>query len=130
MSQCGKAPVRRVTVDECLDEGLARVLIADLAPNTKEFSDTYRDWQDERDVLVTPEDYCQKLGVTESSLPWLELREGRVFLVGSFKIVRRRGPDSFRVTARARGPLRIDGRAVVDQGVRELYSHVLRREEG
>ncbi len=125
--KAGKAPVRRMTVDEKLAEGDIRLLVAPLAPKVKEFFDRDSEWDQEYEVRVRPENFVQELGIlVPAEWPWERLAEGQVFLVGEFEIVgERTAPKYFRVSRGHNEFLRLDDLEEFRQGIKWLYSQVL-----
>jgi hypothetical protein len=85
--------VRRITIDERLADGLIRILIADLKANQKTFGDDPEYWGEEKEFLVHPEDYREKMGMPRVARkwPWRNLHEGQVFLSGGFCKVPEKG---------------------------------------
>ncbi|MBA7580224.1 MAG: hypothetical protein GH159_05335 [Dehalococcoidia bacterium] len=90
--------VRRITIDERLDDSLIRILVADLKANLKTFGDDPEYWEEEKEFLVRPkdyqgEDYQEAMGMTQANVkkwPWESLYEGQVFLEGRFRGSRNR----------------------------------------
>ncbi|MHC4250737.1 MAG: hypothetical protein ACYS9X_16540 [Planctomycetota bacterium] len=58
-----EAVVRRITVDERLDETLIRFVIAPLAGGVEKITDSLEDWGPEEEELVTPKTFLRCLGV-------------------------------------------------------------------
>ena len=82
-----RAPVLRITIDEKLEDNLIRALAARLKAGVKIFSDDPDYWQEEEELYLKPSNYEDLLGLTRynaRSWPWNRLREGQVFLVGTF----------------------------------------------
>jgi hypothetical protein len=77
--------VVRITVDERLSDDLVRLLIAPLAAGVNTITDRDEDWGPEQEVMVSPANYAQRMGVREDELSWHALAEGQVFLVGEFE---------------------------------------------
>jgi hypothetical protein len=126
----GDAPIRRITIDEKLSDNLIRALASPLAPGVEEFGDDTKDWGEEEDFLIRPDDYVDRLGIPLSEKqiwPWSDLREGRVFLSGRFEASGDQPkPERFRIT---RGPerfMRIDG--AIKEQVKRLYFKALKTE--
>lgn len=82
------SPVRRITIDEKLADSLIRILIANLKDDVTTFSDDSKYWEEEKELLVRPDDYQKKMGMTQANVekwPWKNFHEGQVFLVGRFR---------------------------------------------
>ncbi|MBA7703935.1 hypothetical protein ES703_112732 [subsurface metagenome] len=82
------SPVRRITIDERLADDLVRILVADLKANREKFGDEPKHWRGEKELLVRPDDYQEKMGMTQANVkkwPWESLYEGQVFLQGEFR---------------------------------------------
>jgi hypothetical protein len=95
------SPVRRITIDERLADGLIRILIANLKDGVATFSDDSKYWEEEKDLLVRPDDYRKKMGMTRANVkkwPWDNLYEGQVFLQGRFRGSRNRRAKGIFVT--------------------------------
>ena len=124
-----KAQVRRITVDERLSDDLFRFVFCSLEEGIKKFTDRDDEWQEEREKLVHPRNYSRILFVKKSDGPaWETLKEGQVYLSGEFEVIGdRTKPDHFRVSPGRREFLRIDNLEIIDEGVKSLYSDVLRR---
>ena len=128
-----KVRVRRITVDERLANDLIRLTICPLAEGVEEFLDRQSDWGREREVWARPKTYARTLGVPSAEAPpWETLEEGQVFLSGEFEIVE---PESvgdrtpqkyFRVSPGRKNFLRIDDMKEFKEGVKQIYSDVLR----
>ena len=91
------SPVRRITIDEKLEDDLMRILIANLKDNVTTFSDDSTYWEEEEELLVRPDNYQKKIGMTRDNAkkwPWDNLYEGQVFLVGRFRVSRNRGAQT------------------------------------
>jgi len=126
-----KVQVRRITVDEQLGEALFRVLVARLATGVQWFFDREDDWQREREVLVRPGNYLERLGISPSEREkwsWEELEEGQVFLSGEFEIVgKRKEPDYFVISPGKEEFLRLDKVRALIEGTQQTCSNLLRR---
>jgi len=124
-----KVRVCRITIDEKLSTDLFRFVLCFLRDGLKKFTDLDDEWQEEQQKLVNPQNYFHILGVKENEAPtWETLEEGQVFLSGEFKVVgSKKKPRYFKVSPSQRKFLRIDTLALIDDGVRALYSDVLRR---
>lgn len=127
--EIGKVRVCRITVDEKLSADLCRFVLCFLREGLEKFTDLDEEWQEEKDRLVNPQSYLQVLDVKESDAPaWETLEEGQVFLSGEFKVVgSKKKPRYFKVNPGERKFLRVDTLSLIDDGVRALYSDVLRR---
>ncbi len=55
--------VRRITIDEKLSEDLIRVLISPLKKGTRKFRDQLEYWEDEKEELVRPDSFAEKMGI-------------------------------------------------------------------
>jgi len=123
-----KVRVRRITVDEKLSDDLFRFVFCHLTECTKQFTDRDDEWQEERGKLVHPQDYSRILDVKKSEAPdWETLQEGQVYLSGEFKVIGdQTKPGCFEVSPGRRKFFRIDNLDVIDEGVKSLYSDVLR----
>ena len=123
-----KVRVRRITVDEKLSDGLFRFVFCQLTEGIKQFTDRDDEWQEEREKLVHPQDYSRILDVKKSEAPvWETLQEGQVYLSGEFKVIGdQTKPECFEVNPGRRKFLRIDNLDMIDEGVKSLYSDVLR----
>ena len=120
--------VKRITVDEKLEDNLVRLLICELPQGAKKFSDEEAKWGDEESYFVTPDDYVQEMGIPrwkEKDWPWEGLREGQVFLSGNFVTVgRSKSSRRFAAGRKRRNFLSIEH--VVKEEAKRLYSEVLR----
>ena len=132
MSDIGEAQgplVRRITIDEKLEDGLFRILIASLRDNIMEFSDELWCWNEEREDFILPEDYAQKLGMTKRNAeawPWDSLCEGQVFLQGRFMMnPNQKARMKFFVNKRRRNFRRVD--PLLKEQVKQTYLAVLQR---
>jgi len=124
-----KVRVRRITVDEKLSDDLFRFVFCSLKEDIEKFTDRDDEWQEEREELVHPKDYSQILDVKKSEAPaWETLQEGQVYLSGEFKVIGdQTKPEYFKVNPGRRKFLRIDNLDMIDEGVKSIYSDVLRR---
>jgi len=144
-----KSRVFRITVDEVLDQSAVRLLVAPQAVGVEDIAvDDLTCWQDEVPLIATEDDCLNQLGLRGGELVaaavkavsgaqttgkaarrefWHGLKEGQVFLVGSFEVVKRRsGPK--RVAVRRKGPkrfLRIDRMTAVKDGGKKLYAEAI-----
>lgn len=123
-----KVRVRRITVDEKLSEDLFRFVFCSLKEGIEKFTDQSDKWQKEKGKLVHPGNYSRILYVEKSKAPpWETLQEGQVYLSGEFEVVGdQTKPDYFRVSPGRRKFLRIDKLDMINDGVKSLYSDVLR----
>jgi hypothetical protein len=123
-----KVRVRRITVDEKLSDDLFRFVFCPLREGIKQFTDRDDEWQEEREKLVHPQDYSRILDVKKSEAPaWETLQEGQVYLSGEFEVIGdQTKPEYFKVSSGRRHFLRIDNLGIIDEGVKALYSDVLR----
>lgn len=124
-----KVRVRRITVDEKLSDDLFRFVFCSLNEGIKKFTDRDDEWQEEREKLVHPRNYSRILYVKKSEAPaWETLKEGQVYLSGEFKVIGdKTKPEYFEVSSGQREFLRIDNLEIIDEGIKSLYSDVLRR---
>lgn len=124
-----KARVRRITVDEKLSDDLFRFVFCSLNEGIKKFTDRDDEWQEEREKLVHPRNYSRILYVKKSEAPaWETLKEGQVYLSGEFEVIGdKTKPEYFEVSSGQREFLRIDNLEIIDEGIKSLYSDVLRR---
>jgi hypothetical protein len=119
--------VKRITVDEKMQDDLIRLLICELPQGVKDFSEEEAEWSEEKDCFVTPDDYDQKMGIPKSKVKhwsWESLREGQVFLSGNFVTVKRGKHRRFAAGRKRKNFLSIED--VVKEEVKRLYSQVLR----
>ncbi len=89
--------VRRITIDERLSDNLVRILVADLKPDKETFGDDPKDWREESELLVRPEDYQEEMGMPsepEEEWLWNNLYEGQVFLSGGFREITEGGTEA------------------------------------
>jgi hypothetical protein len=116
-------------VDEKLSDDLFRFVFCSLKEGVKKFTDQDNEWQEEREEFVNPRNYSRILYTKKSEAPaWETLREGQVYLSGELKIIGdRTKPERFQVSPGRRELLRIDNLETIDEGVKSLYSDVLRR---
>jgi hypothetical protein len=115
-------------VDEKLSDDLFRFVFCSLGEGIKKFTDRDDEWQEEREKLVHPRSYSRILYVKKSEAPaWETLKEGQVYLSGEFEVIRgQTKPEYFKVSPGRREFLRIDNLEIIDEGVKSLYSDVLR----
>lgn len=123
-----KVRVRRITVDEKLSDDLFRFVVCWLKEGIKRFTDLDVEWQEEEEKLVNSRNYSRILYVRKAEAPdWETLKEGQVYLSGEFKVMGdQTAPEYFEVSPGRREFLRIDNLEIIDEGVRSLYSDVLR----
>ena len=123
------SPVRRITIDEKLEDDLMRILIANLKDNVTTFSDDSTYWEEEEELLVRPDNYQKKIGMTRDNAkkwPWDNLYEGQVFLVGRFRVSRNRGAQTtFVVDVKRRNFQCID--RLIKERVKKKYLAALER---
>ncbi|GEM_PF-3507475 len=97
-----KIKVFRITVDEKLSDDYIRLMICSLIESIKDFADKEtkrivitdrrRNWDKEEEVYITSENYKDILGMLGlkkkhvEQIPWDNLNEGQVYLLGSFRI--------------------------------------------
>ena len=101
--------VRRITIDERLSDNLIRLLVANLRANLKTFGDDPEYWGEEEELLVSPKDYREQMGMPRAARKWSwrKLYEGQVFLSGGFREISDDG-IKFEVDAKQRNFLCID----------------------
>ena len=123
-----KVRVRRITVDEKLSDDLFRFVFCSLREGIKKFTDRDDEWQEEREKLVHPQNYSRILYVKKSEAPaWETLKEGQVYLSGEFEVIGdQTKPEYFKVSPGRREFKRIDNLEIIDEGLKSLYSDVLR----
>jgi len=123
------SPVRRITIDEKLEDDLMRILIANLKDNVTTFSDDSTYWEEEEELLVRPDNYQKKIGMTRDNAkkwPRDNLYEGQVFLVGRFRVIRNRGAQTtFVVDVKRRNFQCID--RLIKERVKKKYLAALER---
>ena len=123
------SPVRRITIDEKLEDGLYRVLITSLRNDTTEFNDDLSYWGEEYEYLIQPDNYRKILDMTKRNVktwPWDSIYEGQVFLQGRFRINRNRSSRMmFVVDRRRRNFRRVD--QILKEQVKKTYLAVLER---
>ena len=123
------SPVRRITIDEKLADGLFRILVANLKNSVETFGDDSKYWGEEKELLVRPEDYRKKLDMTQANAkkwPWEDLSEGQVFLQGRFREIPEKGAEAtFVVDAEQRNFQRID--YFSKSRVKKVYMKALER---
>jgi len=123
-----KVRVRRITVDEKLSDDLFRFVFCSLREGIEKFTDRDDEWQEEQEKLVHPQNYSRILDIKKSKAPaWETLQEGQVYLSGEFEVIGdQTKPEYFKVSPGRREFLRIDNLDIIDEGVKSLYSDVLR----
>jgi len=121
--------VRRITIDEKLEDGLFRVLITSLRNDTTEFNDDLSYWGEEYEDLIQPDNYRKILDMTKRNVqtwPWDSIYEGQVFLQGRFRINRNRSSKMmFVVDRRRRNFRRVD--PMLKEQIKKTYLAVLER---
>ena len=121
--------VRRITIDEKLEDGLFRVLITSLRNDTTEFNDDLSYWGEEYEDLIQPDNYRKILDMTKRNVqtwPWDSIYEGQVFLQGRFRINRNRSSKMmFVVDRRRRNFRRVD--PMLKEQTKKIYLAVLER---
>lgn len=81
------AIVKRISVDEKLEENLIRLLICGLRDNVKFFFDNNGDWGEEEPFEVNDKSYLKIMGIENGKsqkIKWTDLEEGQVYLSGEF----------------------------------------------
>ncbi len=124
--------VRRITIDDKLEEKLIRVLVCNLAPGVREFSDLPEDWGMERAFSMRPGNYAKMLGLPsgeqyQKQYTWDALSEGQVFLSGEFEADNPESPTKFRVVPGRKEFVRIDQVRFFRDRFKEQYAKLLKR---
>lgn len=143
------ARVRRITIDERLDEGLLKIAVADLLTGREDLSDDPLDaWSDERLVLINRENFMRRfdldindavlgtlIGAPGSEVDeddpvgafWRTLEEGQVYLVGEIAVESADSGGSVRILVRpgASTVQRIDRIEAIKKKHEGLYSRAL-----
>jgi len=143
------ACVRRITIDERLDEGLLKIAVADLLPGYENLSDDPLDaWSVERLELINHEDYLCTFGLDKGDSLlgafiggpaseiaeedpegafWRSLEEGQVFLVGEIAVEETESTAPMGIFARPGETtvLRIDRIEEIKKKHEGLYSKAL-----
>lgn len=121
--------VRRITIDEKLEDGLFRVLITSLGNVTSEFNDDLSYWGEEDEYLIQPDNYREILDLTKRNVktwPWESIIEGQVFLQGKFRIKGGRSSKMmFVVGSRRRNFRRVDH--ILKGQIKNTYLAILER---
>jgi hypothetical protein len=84
--------VRRITVDSRFTDSMVRLEICPLITRLKYFTDKQEDWGYEKSYILMREnfkDILQRWGLPKAKikkLSWHDFKEGRVFLLGTFRI--------------------------------------------
>ena len=121
--------VQRITIDEKLSEDLIRLLVSTLKGGIKKFRDQMEYWEEEKEELVRPDSFAKKMGIPfpeKKKWKWENLREGQVYLSGSFDIVDiKKPPGKFEVNPKQKEFLSID--TLVKEDIKKLYFRVLGR---
>ena len=121
--------VQRITIDEKLSEDLIRLLISPLKGGIKKFRDQMEYWEEEKEELVRPDSFAKKMDIPFSEKKkwkWENLREGQVYLSGSFDIIGIKKPSgTFEVNPKRKEFLSID--ALAKKDIKKLYFKVLGR---
>ena len=127
-----KTVVRRITVDEKLFEDLIRLEVCSLIDGVDRFEDAAKFWRGENkyeEMFVGPDDYADTLGIPESrrkEFPWKNLKEGQVFLTGSFVVSGDKStPNTYVVKDGTDGFVRID--EITCKEIAELYYQAIKR---
>jgi hypothetical protein len=122
-----EAAVRRLTVDEKLSDDLIRLLVCPLAAGRQEFRDETGAWGVESSLAIVPANYAAVMGIPDGMVedyPWGMLREGQVYLSGSFLVKGdEKSPAGFIVVSEGRNFLRIDD--LVKRRIKKLYFDAL-----
>jgi hypothetical protein len=123
-----KAIVNRITVDEKLSEGLFRFLVCRLKEGRITFKDRFGEWTEEKEKLVNPQNYYRTLKTKKSQAPpWENLDEGQVYLSGQFKEVGDvKKTNQFIIDPEKQNFMRIDNIPTIREGIKTLYSDILR----
>ena len=123
-----KAKIYRITVDEKLSDNLFRFLICQLKDPKTRFIDRVDEWTEEKTRIVNPKNYTKTLHAKKSQAPiWESLAEGQVYLSGEFKTVDDpTKPAYFIIDPNKKNFIRIDNLQVIKDGVKTLYSDVLK----
>lgn len=123
-----KVQVNRIAVDEKLSDDLLRFVVCPLREGIKQFTDRDDEWWEEREKLVHPKDYSRTLGIKKTEAPaWETLQEGQVYLSGEFRVIGdKTKPECFEISPGRRNFLRIDNLDMINEGVKSLYSDVLK----
>jgi|SRR3989304_89990 len=116
--------VKRITVDEQLEDALIRFEICELRKDG-EFFYSVENWGEKKHELIHKSDYKRKLHLAQ---PWNTLKESQVFLVGEFEVIGDPdNPDSFKTSPGKRESIRIDDKRKFKDNVKQTYFDLLKR---
>ena len=145
-----RAQVRRITIDERLNEDLVKIGVARLLPGHADLcEDTLDSWSEEEVRLIHPSTLLRTLGLRKSDpllktlsgelasgleeknlkgVLWRSLEEGQVYLAGEFEVrgEDRSDPDRIVVRPGAHCVLRIDLIPAIKKRHKDLYSAALK----
>lgn len=126
------AIVKRISVDEKLEENLIRLLVCGLQDNVEFFFDNNGDWGDEEPFDVNDKVYLKIMGIENSNsqkIKWTDLEEGQVYLSGEFiEIFSGDTFEKFQVKPVGKRILRFD-KCIKDE-IKKLYFKALGGESG
>lgn len=124
-----KINVKRITVDEKLSENLFRFLTCNLKKDKTRFIDRTDEWTEEKEKIVTPQNYYRALKTKKIQAPkWDSLTEGQVYLSGTFQIIGdQQKPKYFITDPQQQNFERIDNYPIIKEGLQNLYSDILKR---
>jgi len=123
-----KTKIYRITIDEKLSENLFRFLICQLKNPKTRFTDRVDEWTEEKEKIVNPKNYTRTLHTKKSQAPiWENLTEGQVYLSGEFKTADDpTKPTYFTTNSKKNNFIRIDNLQIIKEGLKTLYSDVLK----
>jgi hypothetical protein len=130
-----KAPVYRITVDELMSDEYARILIAPISDDVKReqtFLDQHEIWGEEWEQYVDRKSWprhARNLGISPGLLPWKDLRESWVYLVGQFETIGATPKiTGFRLRPGGKpNAQRLDNIEAVKTEIKTMYSRLLKR---